>query len=583
MSGRIAQDFIQRLLEQVNITDVVSNHVTIKLKGKDHSGCCPFHQEKTPSFTVSSEKQFYHCFGCGAHGNAIGFLMAINHQSFPEAVQDLASQVGLDVVYEGGAPAENHEPAYRLLEQAAQFYQASLKSSHEAQSYVSSRGVSEDAQRYFQVGYAPNDWHALKAIKNSANDDSQLLSCGLLVENKSRYDRFRDRIMFPIRNTQGKVVGFGGRALGDAKPKYLNSPETPVFHKNHELYGLYEARQAQPKLPYVIIVEGYMDVITLFQYQYPMAIATLGTAVNPTHIKKILRYTKRMVFCFDGDAAGQRASWKALQATLPLLSQGVDVKFLTLSDQLDPDTFLRRFGREAFKKALEQAPRLPEKLFTELEQRYPLDHIANQAQFAHEAMQCIQSIPAGFYHDLMINALAERLKLDHSQLMQLTEKKPIPAKNNNPSPPTPVTAQPTQASTAIKQINSLLMHHPALINSIDHQFQIADNPACHESSMLKQLLQLLRDKPKTTTGQLFAHFATTPLAEYSSELARINLFSSEHSHEDTLKQTIKTLQLQQYQQKVDQLLQRSKSEGLNLDEKRLLQRLLTQINENKRE
>ena len=583
MSGRIAQDFIQRLLEQVNIADVVSNHVTIKLKGKDHSGCCPFHQEKTPSFTVSSEKQFYYCFGCGAHGNAIGFLMAINHQSFPEAVQDLASQVGLDVVYEGGAPTENHEPTYRLLEQAAQFYQTTLKGSREAQSYVSSRGVSEDAQRYFQVGYAPNDWHALKAIQTSANDDSQLLSCGLLVENKSRYDRFRDRIMFPIRNTQGKVVGFGGRALGDAKPKYLNSPETPVFHKNHELYGLYEARQAQPKLPYVIIVEGYMDVITLFQYQYPMAIATLGTAVNPTHIKKILRYTKRMVFCFDGDAAGQRASWKALQATLPLLSQGVDVKFLTLSDQLDPDTFLRRFGREAFKKALEQAPRLPEKLFTELEQRYPLDHIANQAQFAHEAMQCIQSIPAGFYHDLMINALAERLKLDHSQLMQLTEKKPSPVKNNNPSPPAPVMAQPTQASTAIKQINSLLMHHPALVNSIDHQFQIADNPACNESSMLKQLLQLLRNKPKTTTGQLLAHFAMTPLAEYSSDLARANLFSSEHSHKDTLKQTIKTLQLQQYQQKVDQLLQRSKSEGLNLDEKHLLQRLLTQINENKRE
>ncbi len=584
MSGRIAQHFILQLLERINIADVVSAHTSIQLKGKDHSGCCPFHQEKTPSFTVSTEKQFYHCFGCGAHGNAIGFLMAINHQSFPEAVQDLASQAGLDVIYEGNTapPTAVYEPLYALLAQASSLYQQALPQHTHAVKYLQSRGINAQAQQHFLIGYAPNDWHALKPLNNSATTETQLLTCGLMVDNKKRYDRFRDRIMFPIRNTQGKVVGLGGRSLGDAKPKYLNSPETPVFHKNHELYGLYEARQAQPKLPYVIVVEGYMDVIALFQFQFPTAIATLGTAVNATHIRKILRYTKRIIFCFDGDRAGQNASWKALLAMLPVLSQGVDVKFLSLPDQQDPDSYLREKGRAAFKQALEHAPRLSDKLFHELEQRYPLSHIANQSQFAHEALQCIESIPAGFYHDLMVNALAKRLNLDRAQLEQLTHNKTAPVTVSSP----PTVPKPRhgriQIIPAIEQANLLLLHHPSLISIIDTNFNIPPSDT-NELSMLRQLLQTLRQKPSLTTGQLFAQLETTSLKHYASQLAITPLNLIETSHKNTLRETVIYLQQQQHQHQADELLHRAKSQGINLDEKKQLQRLLMQINENKLE
>ncbi len=583
MSGRIAQTFIQQLLERINIADVVSAHTTIQLKGKDHSGCCPFHQEKTPSFTVSTEKQFYHCFGCGAHGNAIGFLMAINHQSFPEAVQDLASQAGLEIIYEDGnthPQTTQYEPLYTLLTQASSLYQQALPQHPNASHYLQSRGIDTHAQKHFSIGYAPNDWHALKPLNTSSTTETQLLTCGLMVENKKRYDRFRDRIMFPIRNIQGKVVGFGGRSLGDAKPKYLNSPETPVFHKNHELYGLYEARQTNPKLPYVIVVEGYMDVIALFQYQFPMAVATLGTAVNATHIKKILRYTKRVVFCFDGDRAGQQASWKALLATLPALTQGVDVKFLSLPEQQDPDSYLRKEGREAFKQALEQAPRLPEKLFYELEQRYPLNHIANQSQFAHEALECIKLIPTGFYHDLMINALAEKLHLNRDQLEQLSSSTP---NTKTPTPTAIPVKKPTgriQITPAIEQANLLLLHHPSLITAIDPNFNVTQTDT-DELTLLRQLLTTLRQQPSLTTGQLFAQFETTPLKPYVSQLASTPLDLSESSYENTLQETIMHLQQQQYQHEADELLLRSKSQGLSFDEKKQLQHILMQMNKNK--
>ena len=582
MSGRIAQHFIQDLLERTNIADVVSAHVTIQLKGKDHSGCCPFHQEKTPSFTVSTEKQFYHCFGCGAHGNAIGFLMAIHHQSFPEAVQELAARAGLEVIYEGGNTHQQtaqYDTLYTLLSQASALFQERLPHNQQALSYLQSRGINTQAQQHFSIGYAPNDWHSLKPLNNSSTTEEQLLACGLMVDNKKRYDRFRDRIMFPIKNIQGKIVGFGGRSLGDAKPKYLNSPETPVFHKNQELYGLYEARQANPKLPYVIVVEGYMDVIALFQYQFPMGVATLGTAVNATHVKKILRYTKRMVICFDGDAAGQKASWKALLAILPSLTEGIDIKFLSLPDRQDPDSFLREHGRDAFKLALEKAPRLPEKLFNELELRYPLDHIAHQSQFAHEAFKCIQLIPEGFYHDLMINALADRLKLERKQLEQLTHKKDA---HQPTQPPPSVTTHHgrIQIKPAIEQANWLLLHNPSLVQTIDNEFTVLETNT-DELGLLNYLLITLREKPHLTTGQLFALLQTTRYTKYSSALASTAPPPENINHQDTIRETIAYLKQQQQQEKADQLLHRSKTEGLSLNEKKQLQQLLMQINENK--
>jgi DNA primase len=372
----IPADFIQTLLGRVDIVEVVERYVPLRKAGANHQACCPFHSEKTPSFTVSPTKQFYHCFGCGAHGTAIGFLMEHAGKSFPEAVEALARDAGLAVPkVERAGESERREAASDLgatLLTAARFYRAQLRNAPEAIDYLKRRGLTGAVAGRFGIGYAPDAWQPL-AEAFPAYDNVALEQAGLVVrgESQKRYDRFRGRIMFPIHDVRGQVIGFGGRVLGSGEPKYLNSPETAVFSKGRELYGLYFARSAIRAAGRVVVVEGYMDVVALAQHGVEYAVATLGTATTPVHAQKLFRLADSVVFCFDGDAAGRKAAWRALENTLPVLQDGKDARFLFLPEGEDPDDFVRARGKAAFEAALDAAAPLSEYLVTELSLRHP--------------------------------------------------------------------------------------------------------------------------------------------------------------------------------------------------------------------
>src|SRR6185436_11624802 len=356
----IPNDFIQTLLTRVDIVDVIDRYVPLKKAGANYAACCPFHSEKTPSFTVSPGKQFYHCFGCGAHGTAIGFLMEYGGKSFPDAVEDLARQAGIEVPHEERAgDAERRGLAQdltALMLDAAKFYRAQLKDAPRAIDYLKQRGLTGAIAARFGVGYAPDAWQPLAATFDRY-DNAALETAGLVIagEGGKRYDRFRDRIMFPIHDSRGQVIGFGGRVLGEGEPKYLNSPETPLFSKGRELYGLFLARQAIREAGTVVVVEGYMDVVALAQHGVDYAVATLGTSTTPTHVQKLFRQSDRVIFCFDGDAAGRKAAWRALENTLPVLADGKNAAFMFLPDGEDPDDFVRRRGKVAFEELANQA------------------------------------------------------------------------------------------------------------------------------------------------------------------------------------------------------------------------------------
>ena len=371
----IPNDFIQTLLSRVDIVDVVDRLVPLKKAGANYQACCPFHSEKTPSFTVSPTKQFYHCFGCGAHGTAIGFLMEYAGRSFPDAVEELARDAGLTVPrIERPGEKERREEAADLTElllEAAKFYRAALKNSPRAIDYLKSRRLTGAVAARFGIGYAPDGWQNLEsAFKNY--DDVALEACGLVIRaDDKRYDRFRDRIMFPIHDARGRVIGFGGRVIDAGEPKYLNSPETPVFSKGRELYGLYLARNAIRDAGRTVVVEGYMDVVALAQYGVDYAVATLGTSTTPTHVQKLFRVTDSVVFCFDGDAAGRKAAWRALENTLPVLADGKDARFLFLPDGKDPDDIVRERGKAQVEELFASAIPLSEYLMSELRKAHP--------------------------------------------------------------------------------------------------------------------------------------------------------------------------------------------------------------------
>lgn len=368
----IPQDFIQQLLARIDIVDVIDRHVKLKKSGQNYSACCPFHNEKTPSFSVAPAKQFYHCFGCGAHGTAISFLMEYNGMGFRDAVEELAESVGMALPLEANRE-ESLEKARvsaslgEIMSAAMQFYRRELKAAPKAIEYLKGRGLTGEIAARFGLGYAPEDWQGLKAAVEDYSA-SALKECGLVIDSDEgrRYDRFRDRVMFPIFDQRGNVIGFGGRVIGQGEPKYLNSPETPLFEKGRELYGLFHARRAIRDVNTVIVVEGYMDVVALAQSGVENAVATLGTATTPMHVEKLLRMADNLVFCFDGDKAGRRAAWRALEQSLPVVKDGKDVRFLFLPAEDDPDTYVRRLGKDAFMAALKDATPLSIFLFDEL-------------------------------------------------------------------------------------------------------------------------------------------------------------------------------------------------------------------------
>jgi DNA primase len=387
----IPDSFKQDLLNRVDVVDVVSRFVQLKKAGANLQGLCPFHTEKSPSFTVSPAKQFYHCFGCGAHGNAIGFLMAYSSLGYVDAIKELASGVGMQVpewqpsTPEAAARKERETDLLPLMERAMDFYRGELKKSPRAIKYLKGRGLSGEIAARFRIGYAPDDWQGLKAAFPDY-EDKALVDAGLVVVNEAkRYDRFRDRVMFPIHNARGAVIGFGGRVLGEGEPKYLNSPETPLFEKGREVYGLVQARDAIRAAGRALVVEGYMDVVALAQFGVGYAVATLGTATTPVHVSKLLRLADELVFCFDGDAAGRKAAWRALEVSLPLATDAKPVKFLFLPEKDDPDSFIRAHGKDAFEQMVREAQTLSAFLIAELQAGLNLGSAEGRSQFVARA------------------------------------------------------------------------------------------------------------------------------------------------------------------------------------------------------
>lgn len=431
MAGLIPQNFIDDLLDRVDIVDVVDSRVKLKRSGKNYSACCPFHEEKTPSFTVSPEKQFYYCFGCGASGNALGFVMDYERLSFPEAVEQLARITGMDVPREIQTEAEikreqERKSIYQLLEKADEFYQQQLRhhpSKHLAVNYLKGRGLDGKTAKAYGVGFAPPGWdNLLKSLGNSDDDKHLLIEGGMLIhqeQEKKLYDRFRHRIMFPIRDTRGRVIGFGGRVLGDDKPKYLNSPETPVFHKGQELYGLYEARLAYRELPRLLVVEGYMDVVSLAQFGICYGVATLGTACSPDHLDRAFKHTSEVVFCFDGDKAGRSAALRALDASLETMADGRTVKFLFLPEGEDPDTLVRQIGPEKFERMIELAVPLEDYLFDAVAEGLNIRTMEGRATFSKRAAPLLDRLPKGVFRELMFESLATRTGLNRRVLDEL--------------------------------------------------------------------------------------------------------------------------------------------------------------------
>lgn len=412
MAGKIPQSFIDQVLNQTDIVDLISSYIDLKNQGKEYLACCPFHGEKTPSFTVSPDKQFYHCFGCGAHGTAINFLIEYEGLQFIEAIEVLANRLGLKVTTEKGAALRNdHHMLYQALEQANQYYQQQLRSNQNAIDYLKSRGITGEIAASFSIGYAPAGFDNLNTALGNKISKEEMLNSGLLSEktvNKT-YDRFRNRIMFPIRDLRGRTIGFGGRSVDDTMPKYMNSPETELFHKSNTLYGLYEARQALGKFKQLIIVEGYMDVVALFQHHVKNCVATLGTATTAQNIRNLLRFSTNLVFCFDGDRAGRDAAWKALEQILPEYKDGISVRFAFMPQGEDPDSLIRSLGPDSFTQLSSKAPTLSEYFFTNLSKNVDLTTPDGRAKLASTAQPLLAKIPRTVFRDLMIKELNERV------------------------------------------------------------------------------------------------------------------------------------------------------------------------------
>ena len=545
MAGRIPQAFLDDLLDRVDIVEVIDRRVKLRKSGKNYSARCPFHEERSPSFSVNPEKQFYYCFGCGAGGNALTFMMEYDNLEFPQAVDNLASSAGMEVPREpvrgGRDPAqqeESNKPLYGLMEKVSAYYQQQLRShpqAHRAVDYLKSRGLSGEIAKQFDLGFAPPGWDTLHSGLGGGDElQGLLIKAGMLVKNENGrvYDRFRDRVVFPIRDRRGRVIAFGGRVLGDDKPKYLNSPETGIFHKGRELYGLYQARKSTRKLERILVVEGYMDVIALAQHGISYAIATLGTATSQTHLERGYRLCPEVVFCFDGDEAGRKAAFRALEAALPCMEDGRQARFLFLPEGQDPDDAVRGGGQAHFEQLLGQAVPLETFLFDSVSQGLDIASLDGRARMSKLALPYLRKLPEGVFRQLMFQALAERTGLELSSLMQLEtpphveappdyapvsdyESPPAydgpPGPDSEPSAPEPVSgsgpgeyfkhqAPAAGYSNLAQAALALLLHRPDIARLVSSD-QL-EGLAGEDGQLLQTLLQLLHRRPESSTAML---------------------------------------------------------------------------------
>jgi DNA primase len=576
MAGNIPRHFIDELLQRIDIVDVVGGFVHLRKAGKEYQACCPFHDEKTPSFTVSPQKQFYHCFGCGAHGTAIGFLMDHQNMDFVEAVEELANRAGMEVPHDetrSGGP--DLGPLYRALEESARYYGRQLREHPQASravDYLKNRGVSGQIAAEFAIGFAPPGWDNL--LRQGGTDPDKrtlLLRAGLVAEGEGkRYDRFRDRIMFPIRDRRGRVVGFGARALGDATPKYLNSPETPIFHKGRMLYGLWEARQALRQIPRLLVVEGYMDVVALAQFGIRYAVATLGTATTTEHLDLLFRTAPEIVFCFDGDRAGRDAAWKALETALPAMRDGRGIRFLLLPEGEDPDSLVRTEGPEAFTSRLPRATPLSRLLFEHLESQTDTSSLEGRARLAELALPHLDRMPEGVLRRMMFNELAERTGLTTAQLAGETQSRPAAKR---PRREQTRAATPPQM-TPIRLAIALLLQHPHLASGTGatEEWRELQMPGIE---VLNKLLAILQAEPTLTTGALLERWRGTGEAPYLGRLAGVKLPIPENGLTAELSGALARLAEQRRRQEMEQLLALARQQALTREEKARLQNLLT--------
>ena len=641
MAGLIPQSFIDDLLNRTDIVDVVSSRVQMKKAGKNYTACCPFHKEKTPSFSVSPDKQFYYCFGCGAGGNALGFIMDHDNLDFPQAVEELAKAAGMEIPREeSGRPHKPRQPTdsplYPLLTAAADFYRQALKS-HPARKaavdYLKGRGLTGEIARDFGLGFAPPGWDNLyKHLSSDTLQQKAMIDAGLLVENAEtgkRYDRFRDRVMFPIRDSRGRIIAFGGRVLGDDKPKYLNSPETPVFHKGQELYGLFEARKFNRSLDEIIVVEGYMDVIALAQQGLRNAVATLGTATSEEHMKRLFRVVPSVLFCFDGVQAGRNAAWRALEATLPCLQDGRRARFLFLPEGEDPDTLVRSEGTDAFKARINQhAQPLADYFFQQLTEEADPRSLEGKAHMATLAAPLIDKVPGANLRALMRQRLSEITGLTSETVSQLAQNAPaktqaqpaydpgidydampdysdfqqpdmyIPQQEWTPKKPgaggkkwenkpwdkkgkrggereqawIPVGVEPPTL-TALRT----LLHHPQLAKKVEDAGHFAAEDQTN-NQLLIALVEAVQKNPKLSSIQLLSRWHGTEQGRLLQRLLEKEWLIDADNLEQQFFDTITSLSARQRERNLEQLLRKARQGELSSEEKNQLRDLLSRNN-----
>ncbi len=523
MAGRIPQSFIDDLVSRADIVEVIDAHVPLKKAGREYKACCPFHDEKTPSFTVSAEKQFYHCFGCGAHGTVIGFLMNYRHLEFVEAVESLAQRLGLEVPREGGeaAPAgPPTAPLYEMLEAASRFFQRQLRAHPEksrAVDYLKSRGLSGEVAAEFKLGFAPPGWDNLvEALGGTEEQLKLLIRAGLVIQRSERcYDRFRDRVIFPILDRRGRTIGFGGRVLGVDTPKYLNSPEGPLFHKGRELYGAFQAMRSAGNLKRIHVVEGYMDVVALAQAGIRNAVATLGTAATPDHVERLFRLSPDVAYCFDGDEAGRRAAWRALETTLPRLRDGRQAFFMFLPDGEDPDSLVRTHGREAFEALSEEAVSLGTFLFDRLSAQVDLSTIDGRSRLIEMAKPLLGKIPDGAFRKLAQKKLADMTGMDPDDSATLINGPQAPRVRRQ-SAATVRAALSSQ--TPVRRAIKMLVQHPELASDFPDVSVLKDLDL-PGAPLLLELIDLLRENPDFSTAKVLERYRTNEAGAHLGKLA----------------------------------------------------------------
>ncbi|EJC6763222.1 DNA primase [Vibrio parahaemolyticus] len=584
MAGHIPRSFIDDLLARLDIVDIIDARVKLKKKGKNYGACCPFHNEKTPSFSVSQEKQFYHCFGCGAHGNAIDFMMEFERLEFVEAIEELASYLGLDVPREqrsggGGqfksgpqASSSEKRSLYDLMGSIAQFYRNQLKqpSSKVAIEYLKDRGLSGEIVQKFGIGYVADEWDLVrKNFGQNKDNQDMLVTGGMLIENDkgNRYDRFRGRIMFPIRDRRGRVIGFGGRVLGEGTPKYLNSPETPIFHKGKELYGLYEVLQAHREPAQILVVEGYMDVVALAQYGVDYSVASLGTSTTGDHIQMLFRQTNTVVCCYDGDRAGKEAAWRALENALQFLKTGNTLKFLFLPDGEDPDSYVRKYGKAAFEQQIKQATPLSSYLFDNLIELHQINLGNNEGKSALRAYASalIDKIPDPYFQELLEKLLDERTGFDNrlrQPRKKISETRPQPHKEIKRTP--------------MREVIALLIQNPSYAQMVPDLSSVRDL-SIPGLSLFADVLDKCQAHPHINTGQLLEHWRNSQNEALLSRLASWDIPLDEDNQEEIFLDSLDKIIAQCVEKQIENLQAKARSVGLSAEEKRELLALMLDL------